>query len=94
MPKFKILAIDDNPPGLELVLSALEQEGVDIVGASDPEEGLRIYRRDRPEVVLLDLMMPKMNGIEVLKEIVRPEPGGHRSEIPTLVIMLTAFGTV
>ena len=94
MPKLKILAIDDNPSSLELVMSALEQEGVEIVGISDPEEALRIYRRDRPEVVLLDLMMPKLNGIEVLREIVRPEPGGHRSELPTLVIMLTAFGTV
>ncbi len=94
MPNFKILAIDDDPPSLELVLSALEKEGVDIAGASDPEEGLRLYRRDRPEVVLVDLMMPKMNGIEVLKEIVRPEAGGHRGELPTLVIMLTAFGTV
>ncbi len=94
MPNFKILAIDDDPPSLDLVLSALEQDGVDLLGASDPEEGLSIYRREHPELVLVDLMMPKMSGIEVLKEIVRPEAGVHQSELPTLVIMLTAFGTV
>ena len=94
MQNFKILAIDDDPSGLELVLAALQQEGVEVVGATDPEEGLRIYHRDRPELVLVDMMMPNMNGMEVLKQIVRPETANHRKELPTLVIMLTAFGTV
>ncbi|MEO8052129.1 MAG: sigma-54 dependent transcriptional regulator [Acidobacteriota bacterium] len=94
MPNFRILAIDDDPPSLDLVLSALEQKGVDLLGASDPEEGLALFRRERPEIVLLDLMMPKMNGMEVLKQIVTPESNSHRSEVQTVVIMLTAFGTV
>jgi two-component system NtrC family response regulator len=94
MPNLKILAIDDDPPSLDLVLSALEQKGVDTLGASDPEEGLALFRRERPEIVLVDLMMPKMNGIEVLKQIVQPEADGHRRELQTLVIMLTAFATV
>ena len=94
MPNFKILAIDDDLPSLDLVISALEQKGVDILGASDPEEGLALFMRERPEVVLVDLMMPKMNGIEVLKQIVKPQPDNRRGEIQTIVIMLTAFGTV
>ncbi len=89
---FKILAIDDDPPSLELVTSALGQDGVEIFGASDPYEGLALFRTEQPEVVLLDLMMPKMNGIEVLKEIVVTEGGRHGDR--TIVIMLTAFGTV
>ncbi|MEO7651531.1 MAG: sigma-54 dependent transcriptional regulator [Bryobacteraceae bacterium] len=94
MPNFKILAIDDDLPSLDLVISALEQKGVDILGASDPEEGLALFKRERPEIVLVDLMMPNMNGIEVLKQIVKPESGSHRGELQTIVIMLTAFGTV
>ena len=94
MPNFKILAIDDDLPSLDLVISALEQKGVDILGASDPEEGLSLFMRERPEIVLVDVMMPKMNGIEVLKRIVRPDPGSHPGELQTMVIMLTAFGTV
>ena len=94
MPNFKILAIDDDPHSLDLVLSALEQKGVDILGASGPEEGLALFRRERPEVVLVDMVMPKINGIEVLKQIVKPESGSHRREVETMVIMLTGFGTV
>ncbi len=88
----KILAIDDNPTSLELVMSALKQEGAEIFGATDPEEGLALFQKEQPEVVLLDLMMPKMNGIEVLKRIVGAE--GGRREDHSIVIMLTAFGTV
>lgn len=94
MPNFKILAIDDDPSSLDLVLSALEQQGVDLLGAPDPEEGLTLFRRERPEIVLVDLMMPKMNGIEVLKQIANPQSGPRRGELETIVIMLTAFGTV
>jgi two-component system NtrC family response regulator len=90
--KFKILAIDDDHSSLELVMSALEQEGVEILGASDPHGGLALFQEEQPEVVLLDLMMPRMNGIEVLKQIADTE--GGRREDRTIVIMLTAFGTV
>jgi CheY-like chemotaxis protein len=67
---FKILAIDDDPGSLELVISALQQDGVEILGASDPQEGLALFQKEQPDLVLVDLMMPKMNGIEVLKRIV------------------------
>jgi len=90
--KSKILAIDDDHSSLELVKSALEQEGVEILGASDPHEGLALFQTEQPEVVLLDLMMPKMNGIELLKKITVTV--GGRREDRTVVIMLTAFGTV
>jgi two-component system NtrC family response regulator len=94
MRNLKILAIDDDPSSLELVLSTLAQEGVETLGASDPEEGLALFWRERPEVVLVDLIMPKMNGIEVLKRIVQVEASGHRRELQALAIMLTAHGTV
>ena len=92
--EFKILAIDDDPASLDLVISALEHSGVQICGASDPEEGLALFRKERPDIVILDLMMPKMSGIEVLKKIVRPEFKAELGDVSTIVIMLTAFGTV
>ena len=88
----KILAIDDDHPSLELVMSALEQDGVEIFGASDPQEGLALFQKEQPEVVLVDLKMPKMNGIEVLKRIVGS--GDGRREDQAIVIMLTAFATI
>ena len=60
----KIVAIDDTPQLLELVSSALEQEGVKIFTASDPEEGLEIVFREHPQIVLVDLVMPKLSGME------------------------------
>ena len=94
MPNLKILAIDDDPPSLDLVMSALEQPGVDMLGASDPEEGLRLFEREQPELVLVDLMMPNIGGMELLRRILRPDEADRGRECQTLVIMLTAFGTV
>ncbi len=90
--KFKILAIDDDHSSLELVMSALGQDGVEILGTLSPQEGLALFLKEQPDVVLVDLMMPKINGIEVLKRIVGGE--GGRREDSAIVIMLTAFGTV
>ena len=73
-------------------MSALQQEGVEILGASDPQEGLSLFQREQPEIVLVDLMMPTMNGIEVLKQLVGTK--ASRREDHTVVIMLTAFATV
>ena len=79
----KLLAIDDNRQNLDLITSALEQEGLGIQVAEDPEVGLDIFQRDRPRIVLLDLVMPKMNGMELLERIVALDPG-------TDVILITA----
>lgn len=94
MQKLKILAIDDDPPSLDLVVSALEQPGVEIIGLADPEEGLKAFERERPELVLVDLMMPRIGGMEVLRRILQADQTNHAREAHTLVIILTAFGTV
>ena len=94
MTAIKILAIDDEPSSLELVLAALKQLGVELLGATDPEEGLRLFHHHQPEIVLVDMRMPKMSGMEILNHIVQPEAASSRREVQTIVIMLTAFGTV
>jgi DNA-binding NtrC family response regulator len=70
----KIVAIDDTPQLLELISSALEQEGVTVFTASDPEEGLDLVFREHPQIVLVDLVMPKLSGMEVLERIVEVDP--------------------
>jgi DNA-binding NtrC family response regulator len=69
-----LLVIDDSPGSVELLSTALAQPGLEILTASDPEEGLDLFRNRRPQVVLTDLMMPKMNGMEVLERIVEIDP--------------------
>jgi len=73
-PIVKLVAIDDTPQTLELLSEALQQEGVAIFTATDPEEGLEIIYREHPQIVLLDLVMPKMTGLEVLDEVMRFDP--------------------
>lgn len=71
----KLLAIDDNPENLEFIRSALELEGLEILTAEDPEEGLKTFLRVRPRIVLLDLVMPRVSGMEILERIVAIDPG-------------------
>src|SRR5262245_16840499 len=69
-----LLAIDDDPASLELVSDALEQTGLGILTATDPQAGLNIIREKRPEIVLLDLMIPGVKGMELLEKIVSSAP--------------------
>jgi DNA-binding NtrC family response regulator len=79
----KLLAIDDNADNLELITSALQREELKILTSQDPEEGLQIFLRERPRIVLLDLVMPKVSGMEILEKIVNVDPGAE-------VILITA----
>jgi len=78
-----LLIIDDNPGSVELLQAALQQDGLDILTATDPEDALDIVFTRHPEIVLTDLVMPKMSGMEVLERIVEFDPS-------TDVILMTA----
>jgi DNA-binding NtrC family response regulator len=71
----KLLAIDDDAQTLEMIKSALARQGVEILTANDPEEGFELFLRTRPRIVLLDLVMPKVTGIEILERIAAVDPG-------------------
>jgi DNA-binding NtrC family response regulator len=71
----RLLAIDDDIQNLEIVRLALDREGLEILTAQDPEEGFETFLRARPKIVLLDLVMPKTSGIQILERIVSVDPG-------------------
>lgn len=71
----KLLAIDDDARNLEIISLALERQGLEITTSQDPEQGFEIFLRSRPKIVLLDLVMPKVSGIELLERIVSVDPG-------------------
>ncbi|MBQ2691347.1 MAG: response regulator transcription factor [Clostridia bacterium] len=79
-----ILIIEDDSNIRELLRLYLEQEGYKIETAQDGLEGLRVFKRIHPDLILLDLMMPVMDGTQVIKEV--------RSVSKVPVIMLTAKG--
>jgi DNA-binding NtrC family response regulator len=69
-----LLIIDDNAGSLEMLSAALRREGVHILTAEDPVKALDLVREYRPQVVLTDLVMPKLSGLEVLDRIVEFDP--------------------
>ena len=77
-----ILVVDDEPPIVELVRGYLAREGWSVVVAEDGAAALVAARRERPDVVVLDLMLPGLDGIEVCRQL--------RTFSDALVIMLTA----
>ena len=82
-----ILVVDDEPSIVELVRFTLEDADVRVVEASDGAEALVLARRVKPDLVLLDVQMPRLNGLEVCRQL-RREPSFAR----TPIIMLTAAG--
>ncbi|HYU57948.1 MAG TPA: response regulator [Actinomycetota bacterium] len=81
----RVLVIDDEPDVLLLCRVNLEFEGFDVLEASDGERGIDIARGEHPDVIILDVMMPRMDGLTVLDHLSH-DPS--TSDIP--VIMLTA----
>ncbi len=71
----KLLAIDDDAQALEIISLALKRQGLEIITVQDPEEGFETFLRTRPRIVLLDLVMPKVSGMEILERIVAVDPG-------------------
>jgi DNA-binding response OmpR family regulator len=81
MPR-KILVVDDELKMVRLVRTYLEGAGYQVVVAYDGQEALNVFRYDQPDLIVLDLMLPRIDGLDVAQAIRR------RSEIP--IIMLTA----
>lgn len=80
----KILLIEDEEDVVVLLRFRFEQEGYEVLSAANGVEGLRILQQEHPHLVLLDVMMPRMNGWETCKRI------RQYSDVP--IIMLTALG--
>ena len=85
MARKQVLVVEDDPNIAELVLYNLEKNGYDVVVADDGEKGLALARKARPDFVILDLMLPGIDGIEVCQSM-RRDP--NLADLP--IIMLTA----
>jgi two-component system phosphate regulon response regulator PhoB len=88
MKKGTVLIIDDEKDLIELVRYNLEKEGFDVIAATDGQAGLEVVKKHRPDLVMLDLMMPGLDGLQVCQRL-RADP--RMGRVP--VIMLTAKAT-
>jgi len=66
---YKILVVDDEHDAADSIKNRLIHEGYEAVAAYDGQEALEKIKEENPDIILLDLMMPKLNGFEVLKEL-------------------------
>jgi len=82
MTTTRILVVDDEAPIVELVRGYLEREGMEVIAAADGQAGLELIRTHSPDVVVLDVMLPGIDGFEVLRRA--------RTFSDAYVIMLTA----
>ncbi len=82
--RVRVLAVDDDPNDLRYVRDALIESGYEPVVTGDPEEAVRLMEEERPELALLDLMLPMMDGIELMRDIL------DVADVP--VIFLSAYG--
>jgi DNA-binding response OmpR family regulator len=80
----RILLVDDDPEIVETLRYALESKGYEIIIARDGNQGLALAEREDPDLVILDMMMPKRSGFLVLEKLRRTRP------VPIRIIMITA----
>jgi twitching motility two-component system response regulator PilH len=65
----KVLVVEDSPPQREMIAGLLRDSGMDVMTAVDGEEGLAAARAQMPNLVVLDIVMPRMNGYEVCRQL-------------------------
>lgn len=82
---FKIMIVDDEKHIIETLRLAFEKRGYEVVGVSDASTCITVAEREQPDVILLDIMMPGMDGYEVINNLIEDK---HLSNIP--VVVLTA----
>jgi two-component system OmpR family response regulator len=82
MPDNKVLVVEDDANLLETLKYNLRQEGYDVVTAGDGEQAIEVARKEKPGLLILDIMLPKINGFEVCRIL--------RKEMTMPILMLTA----
>jgi DNA-binding NtrC family response regulator len=87
MEKFRLMVVDDEVDFLETIVKRLQARGIDVTGVESGYQALEVLDQRSPDVIILDVKMPGMDGIETLREIKKKKP-------LTEVIMLTGHASV
>ncbi len=86
MPPHRILIADDNPPNVELLEAYLDETGCEVATAADGRETLDRVAQFKPDLILLDIMMPRLSGFEVCKTL-KQDPATNG----IMILMVTAL---
>src|SRR5215470_7604038 len=82
----KILVVEDNRDSREMLVLLFQHEGYSVVSASDGREGLQMARKESPELIITDLNMPHLSGVEMITELRGQEDFEH-----TPILAMTAY---
>ena len=88
MPSKRILVVEDDPTGREVIADFLTAHGYTVKVATNGDEALELWRQERPDLVVADVLLPRKNGFEVCFEIKRTEAGAR-----TPVLLISAVCT-
>lgn len=83
----KVVCVEDEPEMIDLIQLILNRKGFEVIGANGGVEGLETIRREKPDLVLLDLMMPEMDGWQVYQQLKADE---RTQNIPVIVVTAKA----
>ena len=90
MPAPRVLVVEDDPTILQLLEVNFEMEGFIVLRAEDGERGLAVARESRPDVIVSDVMMPKMSGLELVRAL---RASADTKAIPVILLSAKAQGT-
>lgn len=88
MTQRRILVVEDNPLNLKLIRDVLQVSGYDVVEAQSGEDGLRVAEEDPPDLVLMDLQLPGIDGTETLRRL---RQGTLRPDVPVVAVTALAM---
>lgn len=83
--KKSILIVEDETPMLQALVNKFKNEGLEVISAIDGEEGLTVALKEHPDLILLDIIMPKMDGMTLMKKVREEKDWGQ--DVP--IVMLT-----
>ena len=87
----KILIVEDNPDSREMLVCLLKLEGYEIKSATDGKEAIELLEQERPDLIISDIQMPNLDGIEMIKQL---RKRGKLSRVPILVMSAYRSGRV
>ena len=79
----RVLIVDDSPTEMQLLTSIMEEHGYDVITAENGEEGVAMAKASQPDVILMDVVMPGMNGFQATRQISKSQETAH---IPVIII--------
>lgn len=83
----RLVCVEDEPEMIDLIKLILTRKGFEVLGANGGEEGLKVIRQSKPDLVLLDLMMPEMDGWQVYQQL---KADDATKDIPVIVVTAKA----